>query len=543
MSGRLPRRLHAHSAAQLLIRRLASLSPGGGEVARRWFYLPLVLSLLLVGFVQPRSDVGHQPLENHTTLTRVAPVDSQLRPTATGRAVLWANDRPFFPVGVTYHFTRQQGEWDADLKLMQDMGLNTVRADFAWRDIVPTWEGRYNFAVLDQFLDKAAQYGLYVVPVFSYATGDINTPWWFWLFYRGWGAVGADGWRPFGDWPSMNSADYRRLFSEYVSQTVRHLSQHPAVLAYQVMNEPHYPPEPLSDYSDAALKAFRQWARDNHQSLQDLNGSWDSDYRSFADIVPPQLTSQGADWSTLLWQDWRKFAYESVASFVGYIATVVRQADGQKHAILVSEMTWWWWGEEPATAVSPEYVYDAADVVGFDVYPESGAHADYYGLNVDLLQRIWQKPVWAMEVNRKDGNPTAGEIRAFVASAVERGATGIFYFEWRDTWSDGGAYGLLDTRGNPKPQFYAFADTVDWLRRQADRLVSGQVSPPDAYVVWSSEAIAITAGDKSPAHDVFQTASKLLRRGLRVGILPEAQALAVGLNPTAGVFYGQAGAR
>ena len=512
-------------------------------MAHTLLLMALLSAWLLLGFVQPRSDVGHQPLDPQVTKTRVAPVDSQLRPSADGRPALIANERPFFPIGVTYHFTRLQGQWDVDLRLMRNIGLNTVRADLSWRDIVPNWEGYYQFAKLDQFLDKAAQHGLYVIPVFSYATGDIDLPWWFWLNYRGWGMVGADGLGPLGGWASFNNQDFRRLFTDYVRETVEHIREHPAILAYQVMNEPHYPAQPLSDYNSAAIEAFREWTSQQHTSVAELNSRWATGYQSFSDVLPPALSSRGgrADAAAARqWRDWREFSYQTVSSFVDDLSAAVRRADGGQHAVFVSEMSWWWWGEQPLTGVSPAHVYRSSDVVGFDAYPESGAHADYYGLNVDLLQHLWQRPVWAMEINRKDGNPTTAEVHAFVASAVERGANGIFYFQWRDSWSDGGAYGLLDAKGNPKQQFSAFVETVSWLRRNADTFLSARVTPPDALVIWPSEAIATTPGDKSPAHDVFRAATRLSQRGLRVGILPEEQA-ATYRGPVGGNVYGSDG--
>ncbi len=491
---------------------------------KRWLAVVL-LGLGLLGFVRPHADASAATSLGPVTVTRVERLDAKLNRSPSGRPTLLAGDKPFFPIGVTYHFTRHRTQWDADLRLMQEMGLNTVRADLAWRDIVPYWEGNYQFGVLDEFLDKAAKYGLYVVPVFSYATLDYNTPWWFWLRYQGWGMVGADGGIPLGDYPSINHPEYRRLFSDYLRETVRHVRNHPAILAYQVLNEPHYPKRPLSDYNEHTVSAFRSWSEQQYQSLDLLNARWLSDYRSFAEIEPPGLPPENqraaeAQSKSQAWRDWREFAYDNLTSFVDHLADVVRQED-PNHAVLVSEMSWWWWGEQPTTGVSPTHIYRAADVVGFDVYPEGGKHADYYGLTTDLLTRIWQRPVWVTELNRKDGNPTTAEIKGFTARAVERGATGIFYFQWRDTWSDGGAYGLLDGRGNRKDQFAGFAATVAWLRENAERLLASALPAPDTFLLWPTEDVATTPGPASPAHEVYRTALRLSQSGLRVGLLPE----------------------
>lgn len=495
----------------------------------RWLITALLAtSILLLSSVRPPAEAKSIYSDKPVTVTRVEPSPARPLDAPAPRPALLANDQPFFPIGVTYHFTRHRATWDKDLRLMSQMGLNTVRADLAWRDIMPYFEGNYQFGALDEFLDRAYSYGLYVVPVFSYATLDYNTPWWFALRYQNWLMVGADGIGPFGDYPSFNHPDYRRLFGEYVRQTVEHVRGHPAILAYQILNEPHYPKRPLSDYNDYTVAAFGKWVAERYPTLEALNEAWLTSFSSFAEVAPPRgAPSLTNDVSYRHWNDWREFSYDNLAGFVEEVADQIRAADPD-HAVLVAEMSWWWWGEQPTTGASPAHVYRAADVVGFDVYPEGGQHADYYGLNADLLLRLWQKPVWVTELNRKDGNPSAAEIQGFTVNAVERGATGVFYFQWRDTWTDGGAYGLLDARGNKKAQFSAFEATVAWLKENTERLLTGMVAAPDALIVWPTNDIANSMGHDSPAHDVYRTALQLSKRGLQVGLVPEEVELGTG---------------
>lgn len=519
-------------------------------MAKRIVVAILLLGLGLVGFVRPHADASTLRSTGPMTVTKVERLDTKLNRSPTGRPTLMADEKPFFPIGVTYHFTRHRGQWDDDLRLMRAMGLNTVRADMAWRDIVPYLEGNYQFGILDEFMDKAAANGLYVVPVFSYATLDYNTPWWFWAFYQGWGMVGADGAGPWGDYPSINHPDYQRLLKDYIRETVKHIRNHPATLAYQILNEPHYPKRPLSDYSDPTVSAFRAWSAQQFRSIDLLNKRWLLDYRSFDEIQPPREAvferqtgeDAGSAGEAERWSAWREFAYYNLSSFVEELAETVRREDPY-HAILVSEMSWWWWGEQPTTGVSPAHIYSAADVVGFDVYPEGGKHADYYGLNADLLYRLWERPVWVTELNRKDGNPTSAEIKGFTARAVERGATGVFYFQWRDTWSDGGAYGLLDARGNPKKQFSAFEATVDWLTHNAERLLSNALPTPDTFLIWPSQGVATIPGQASPAHEVYRTALRLSQGGLRVGLIPEELAPVPAPKPRQEIYHPTRGAR
>ena len=164
-----------------------------------------------------------------------------------GTELLFVNSKPFIPIGVSYHFTQCRDSWDEDLQAMHNLGLNTVRIDLSWRDVAPIIPGHYHFSLLDNFLDLASKHGLYVIPVFSHTTQEFNTPLWFWAIYRDWRVVDQDGHVPLDDLPSVNHPVYRKLLRDYIEATVRHIKDHPAVLACQLLNEPRYDPKRLYD--------------------------------------------------------------------------------------------------------------------------------------------------------------------------------------------------------------------------------------------------------------------------------------------------------
>ncbi|MCL4532503.1 MAG: hypothetical protein M1582_04835, partial [Actinobacteria bacterium] len=182
---------------------------------------------------------------------------------------------------------------------------------------------------------------------------------------------------------------------------------------------------------------------------------------------------------------------------------------------------WWWWGQQPYTAVSPLHVYRYADIVGYDLYPDGAEDASYFLLTADMLSRYWEKPVWVMELNRKDGNPTGEEIQKFASMAVDGGASGLFYFQWQDDPRDGGPYGVLAEKGGRKPQYGGLAATVRWLKGGAESVAMAQRPKPDLYLVWPSQAVGDVAGLDSPAWQLYQKARLLLEGGLRLGLVVE----------------------
>jgi hypothetical protein len=435
---------------------------------------------------------------------------------------MMVDGKPFFPVGVSYHFTQHKDSWDRDLQTMRGLGLNAVRIDLSWRDVAPILPWSYQFSDLDDFLDKAARHGLYVVLVFSHTTSDYNTPLWFWLWNSNWRVVDQTGKVPLTDTPSINHPTYRRQLEDYVEATVRHVKEHPAILAYQLLNEPRYDSTRLYDYNPYSVAAFQSWLQQKYGRPEKLNLSWSASYLSFEDVQPPQdvpsdvsKPAQGKPWT-----DWRQFGYDNLASFVGDLARSAKKADSE-HPVIVSEMAWWWWGEQPFTGVSPLHIYRDADIVGYDLYPDSIEDASYFLLTSDMLARYWNKPVWVMELNSKDGDPTGEEIQKFVSQALEGGASGIFYFQWQDTPLDGGSYGLLDPNGGRKPQYGGLAATVRWLKGQGETMMAAAQPKPDLYLVWPSSAVGEEVGSGSPAWELYLMARRITDGGLRIGLVAE----------------------
>ena len=441
----------------------------------------------------------------------------------SAKQYILVDGKPFFPVGVSYHFTRHPDRWDDDLQAMHDLGINTVRIDLGWIDVSPFFPGQYQFSVLDDFLNRAWRHGLYVVPVFSHTTQDLNTPIWFWIRYSDWRVASAGGTPALLDLPSVNHPAYRAGMGNYMRATVQHIKMHPALLAYQLLNEPRYDQQRLFDYNPYSMAAFHDWLGQKYGSVGRVNVAWGTAFSSIDDLpAPDEPPSDLQTKSPALrqWSDWRQFEYDNLAGFVGELARTVKRADAG-HPVIVSEMAWWWWGEQPYTGVSPLHIYRDADIVGYDLYPDSLEDASYFLLTSDMLARYWGKPVWVMEMNSKDGDPGGEEIQAFASKALDGGATGLFYFEWRDYKQDGGSYGVLDESGRRKPQFGGLASTIRWLKNRGDSVVTASSPKPDVYLVWPSAAVGEVTGSGSPAWDLYRAARMLTEGGLRIGLIAE----------------------
>jgi polysaccharide biosynthesis protein PslG len=105
-----------------------------------------------------------------------------------------------------------------DFELMQELGVDTMRCSFGWDDYEPS-PGQYDFAWLEQFAAKAAEYDIKLRPYIAY------TPAW----------AGRSGGGDSDDWNNPPK-DYAQWYN-FVYNLAAALSDHPNVLSYEIYNE------------------------------------------------------------------------------------------------------------------------------------------------------------------------------------------------------------------------------------------------------------------------------------------------------------------
>jgi len=151
------------------------------------------------------------------------------------------NGRRFFPLGVNYlpsylcgnHFDDYRAEHiNTDLDHIAKLGLNCVRVAVFWKGFEPK-EGQFSNNFLDvfkTFVAECAKRGILVIPVFLIGT---------WT-----GMHDAPYWKP----PGMYQGEMLELEARHVAEFVRHFADEPAILSWDLSDEPWYleeiPPAP-----------------------------------------------------------------------------------------------------------------------------------------------------------------------------------------------------------------------------------------------------------------------------------------------------------
>jgi hypothetical protein len=152
--------------------------------------------------------------------------------TSDGRYFMRSSKR-FFPIGVNYlpsylcgnYFADYRADHiRADLDHMAEIGLDSVRVPVFWAGYEPE-EGRYSEEfprVFGEFVDECRSRSLLVMPVFLIGT---------WT-----GMYDAPYWKP----PGMYQGEMLELEARHVASFARRFADDPAILCWDLSDEPYY---------------------------------------------------------------------------------------------------------------------------------------------------------------------------------------------------------------------------------------------------------------------------------------------------------------
>ena len=405
--------------------------------------------------------------------------------------------------GAAYYLEYQPSaeHLERDLDLMKEAHFTVIRVG---ESVWSTWEPRngvFDLEWLQPVLDGARARGIGVI----LGTPTYAVPPWLAHAYPEIAGEPHSG-QPM-PWGARQEIDYTHpAFKFHAERMIRRIvarhAQHPAVIGYQVDNEPGN----MLIHNRGTFIAFREWLKDTYGDVETLNREWGLVYWSH----------RLSDWAELWLPDgnvqpqyglaWRRFQALKTAEFIGWQADIVREyaRDDQFVTTCIAY-------DRPAVdecqtnerldigAANPYYgVQDhlelTADLERPDVWVRTGVD----GL-IELADRgfamkqarylVTETNAQAIHGGWQNLPPYAGQIKQAGLALVARGAAMIEYWHWHTLHFGAETYwgGVLPHSQVPGRVYTEVSELGELLAGLGNRL-DGYVPDHDVTVLFSNNS-------------------------------------------------------
>ena len=208
---------------------------------------------------------------------------------------------------------------DEDFRLMREAGLSVIRVgESVWQKWEPA-EGHFDLDWLEPILDRAHQNGIAVIV----GTPTYALPRWVYLnhpnvvAHRATGAPIDYGHRQNADYSSQ---EFRDLCEPVIRNMVSRYSQHPAIIGWQVDNEPGA--ELL--HNEGVFKSFISSLEAEYGTIENLNSQWGLTYWSHALASFDELWRPDGNTNPSYLLAWRKHQAKITNEFLQWQRDLVR---------------------------------------------------------------------------------------------------------------------------------------------------------------------------------------------------------------------------
>ncbi len=208
---------------------------------------------------------------------------------------------------------------DEDFQLMKQAGLNVIRVgESVWQKWEPK-QGNYNLEWLQPILDRAAAQDIAVI----IGTPTYAVPRWVYLnhpevvAHRHTGSPVPYGHRQNVDY---SSAKFRELCEPLIRKIVQKYSSHPAVIGWQVDNEPGA--EIL--HNEGAFESFKKSLESEYGNIDALNSAWGLTYWSHALASFDELWRPDGNTNPAYLLAWRRHQAKITDEFIQWQREIVR---------------------------------------------------------------------------------------------------------------------------------------------------------------------------------------------------------------------------
>ncbi|MEC0238632.1 beta-galactosidase [Paenibacillus dokdonensis] len=421
-------------------------------------------------------------------------------------------------------------EWKEDHRMFKLAGIDVVTINvFSWALNQPG-ENTYDFAWLDETMDRLHAEGLGVV----LATSTAAHPAWMAKRHPDVTRVDFHGRkRTFGGRHNScpNSLTYRKYSGRMASKLAERYRDHPALLLWHVSNE-----YGGYCYCDHCAAAFRVWLQERYATLEAVNKAWNTRFwgHTFYDwdeIVLPNGLSEEGEGNVSAFQgislDFRRFMSDSLLDCYKIEANAIREysKDVPITTNLMGtfpQLNYFDWAKE-------------MDIISWDNYPSITTPVSETAMVHDLMRGLKDgAPFMLMEQTPSQQNWQAynslkrpGVMRLWSYQAVARGADTVMFFQMRRSVGACEKYhgAVIEHAGHENTRvFREVAELGEELVQLGDTLLDARSDAKVAIVYdWENRwAIELSSGptvELQYANEVHKYYDALFKLGIQVDMV------------------------
>ena len=331
---------------------------------------------------------------------------------------------------------------DRDLDLMKSAGFTTIRVG---ESVWSTWEpreGEFDLEWLAPTLDKAHARGIGVI----LGTPTYAVPPWLQRAHPDIAIELANGSRI--GWGARQEMDqshpaYRWYADRIIRKVVGRYASHPAVVGFQVDNEPGL----HLVHNDSTFERFIDWLRARYGTVDELNRAWGLTYWSHRLSDWAELWKPGGNTLPQYDLEWRRFQSTLATDLIAWQGAIVREYAREDQFITTCI-------SYSRPQISDDELSLALDVVagnpyyrmqdGLDKGADEPTIEKWWSVGVPALyqwaDRAWssaQAPFLVSETNAQsigsswqNHPPFPGQLRQAAFALISRGARMVEYWHW-----------------------------------------------------------------------------------------------------------------